>query len=146
MRIEKGHPAGNELNGQTTAGDLGLARMMSKKKDFIGRAMAQRPALVAPDRPSLAGFKPVDPSQRLRAGAHFIPIGAIARAENGEGYMTSVAHSPTLNCWIGLGFLKNGPDRIGQSVRALDPVRSEEVDVEICHPAFVDPKGERLHA
>jgi sarcosine oxidase subunit alpha len=24
MRIEKGHPAGNELNGTTTAADLGL--------------------------------------------------------------------------------------------------------------------------
>src|SRR6185369_421128 len=43
MRIEKGHPAGNELNGQTTASDLGMGRMMSKKKDFIGRAMARRP-------------------------------------------------------------------------------------------------------
>ena len=26
MRIEKGHPAGNELTGQTTARDLGMAR------------------------------------------------------------------------------------------------------------------------
>ena len=43
MRIEKGHPAGNELNGRTTAGDLGLERMMSKKKDFVGRVMARRP-------------------------------------------------------------------------------------------------------
>jgi sarcosine oxidase subunit alpha len=146
MRIEKGHPAGNELNGQTTAGDLGLARMVSKKKDFIGRVMAQRPALVAPDRPTLVGFKPVGRPKRLRAGAHFIEVGAVARAENDEGYMTSVAHSPTFNSWIGLGFLKNGPSRVGESVRAVDPVRDEEVEVEVCHPAFVDPTGERLHA
>ena len=33
MRIEKGHVAGNEINGQTTAHDLNLARMLSKKKD-----------------------------------------------------------------------------------------------------------------
>jgi len=146
MRIEKGHPAGNELNGQTTAGDLGLARMVSKKKDFIGCVMAQRPALVAPDRPTLVGFKPVGRPKRLRAGAHFIAVGAVARAENDEGYMTSVAHSPTFNSWIGLGFLKNGPSRVGESVRAVDPVRDEEVEVEVCHPAFVDPTGERLHA
>ena len=37
MRIEKGHVAGNEINGQTTARDLGLGRMMSTKKDYIGR-------------------------------------------------------------------------------------------------------------
>jgi methylglutamate dehydrogenase subunit C len=40
MRIEKGHVAGSELNGTTTAYDLGLGRMMSKKKDYIGRVMA----------------------------------------------------------------------------------------------------------
>ncbi len=37
MRIEKGHVAGNEIDGRTTADDLGLGRMMSTKKDFIGR-------------------------------------------------------------------------------------------------------------
>ncbi|HEY0290895.1 MAG TPA: sarcosine oxidase subunit alpha family protein, partial [Hansschlegelia sp.] len=37
MRIEKGHAAGPELNGATTGADLGMGRMMSKKKDFIGR-------------------------------------------------------------------------------------------------------------
>ena len=31
MRVEKGHAAGNELNGTTTAADLGLGRMVSKK-------------------------------------------------------------------------------------------------------------------
>ncbi|TIW76104.1 MAG: hypothetical protein E5V52_19175, partial [Mesorhizobium sp.] len=50
MRIEKGHVAGPELNGTTTAGDLGLGKMMSTKKDFIGRVMAGREALTAPNR------------------------------------------------------------------------------------------------
>ena len=48
MRIEKGHVAGNELDGRTTADDLGLGRMMSSKKDFVGRVMAARPALLDP--------------------------------------------------------------------------------------------------
>ena len=42
MRIDKGHFAGNEINGQTVARDLGLGKMMSQKKDYIGRSMAQR--------------------------------------------------------------------------------------------------------
>jgi heterotetrameric sarcosine oxidase alpha subunit len=144
MRLEKGHVAGNELNGQTTAGDLGLGRMMSTKKDFIGRAMARRPALLDPDRPMLAGFKPADPAQRLRAGAHFIPLGAPATAEHDEGHMSSVAFSPTLGHWIGLGLIRRGPERFGERVRAVDPVRDGDVEVEICHPVFVDPAGERL--
>ncbi|PZU91288.1 MAG: sarcosine oxidase subunit alpha [Chelatococcus sp.] len=145
MRIEKGHVAGNELSGQTTARDLGLGRMMSAKKDYVGRLMAGRSALVEPDRPSLVGFKPVDPAQRLRAGAHFIGLGRPGTMENDEGYMTSVAYSPLLKHWIGLGLLKNGPARIGERVRAFDPVRNGDIEVEICPPVFVDPEGARLH-
>ena len=144
MRIEKGHVAGGELNGQTTARDLGLGRMMSQKKDYIGRVMAGRPALVEPDRPSLAGFKPVDRKQRLRAGAHFLGVGRPADLGNDEGHMTSVAYSPTLGHWIGLGFIKRGAERIGERVRAYDPVRNGDVDVEICSTAFLDPEGARL--
>ena len=36
MRIEKGHVAGPELDGRTTATDLGLQKLLSSKKDFIG--------------------------------------------------------------------------------------------------------------
>ncbi|MCO5093174.1 sarcosine oxidase subunit alpha family protein [Bosea sp. (in: a-proteobacteria)] len=145
MRIEKGHVAGNELNGQTTARDLGLGRMMSAKKDFIGRLMAGRPALTAKDRPSFVGFRPVDPNARLRAGAHFIGIGKAAVMENDEGYMTSVAYSPHLNHWMGLGLIRGGSARIGERVRAYDPVRNGDIVVEICSPVFVDPEGTRLH-
>ncbi|TDT94444.1 N-methylglutamate dehydrogenase subunit C [Azorhizobium sp. AG788] len=144
MRIEKGHVSGSELNGQTTARDLGLGRMASAKKDYVGRVMAGRPGMVDPNRPTLAGFKPVDRIKRLRAGAHFLPVGAEAKMENDQGYMTSAAFSPTLDHWIGLGLIARGPDRWGERVRAYDPVRGEDIEVEICDPAFVDPKGERL--
>jgi len=145
LRIEKGHAAGNELNGQTTARDLGLGKMMSTKKDYIGRVLSGRPDLVDPDRPALIGFRPVDTSQRLRAGAHFIAPGRSASAEHDEGHMTSVAFSPTLNHWIGLGLLRRGPSRIGERVRAYDPVRGGDTLVEVCAATFVDPEGRRLH-
>jgi heterotetrameric sarcosine oxidase alpha subunit len=145
LRIEKGHVSVSELNGQTTAGDLGLGRMMSTKKDFIGRVLAKRPALIDPDRPTLAGFKPVDPAERLRSGAHFLPLGAKPTAENDEGYMTSVAYSPHVGSWIGLGLLKRGPQRIGDRLRCYDPVRNGDTEVEIVSPVFVDPEGARLH-
>ncbi len=60
--------------------------------------------------------------------------------------MTSVAFSPTLGHWIGLGLVRRGPERWGERVRAVDPVRVGDVEVEICDPVFVDPKGERLRA
>jgi len=144
MRIEKGHVAGNELNGQTTAADLGLGRMMSTKKDFVGRVLSQRPGLVAPDRPALIGLKPVDKAARLRAGAHFLSRGAQARLENDEGYVTSVAFSPVAGTWIGLGLLKNGPKRHGERVRAYDPVRNGDIEVEVVSPVFLDAEGARV--
>jgi methylglutamate dehydrogenase subunit C len=146
MRIEKGHVAGSELNGQTTARDLGLARMMSTKKDFIGRFMAGRPALLDPDRPTLVGVKPLDPACRLRAGAHFLGVGKSATPENDEGHLTSVAYSPMLEHWIGLGLLARGPERYGETVRAFDPIRDGDSLVQICSPVFYDPAGERLRA
>jgi methylglutamate dehydrogenase subunit C len=146
MRIEKGHVSTNEVNGQTTAHDLGAARMLSARKDFIGRVMAARPALKAPDRPAFIGVKPVDRTSVLRAGAHFLPRGAGATAANDQGYMTSVAFSPTLGHWIGLGLLQYGPQRVGERVRACDPVRGGDVEVEVCDPVFVDPERVRLNA
>ncbi len=145
LRIEKGHAAGNELNGQTTAADLGLARMMSTKKDYIGRVLAGRPALIDPNRPALTGFKPADRKQRLRAGAHLFAARAIISPDSDEGHLTSVAFSPALGCWVGLGLLKRGPSRWGEIIRAHDPVRGADVLLEVCSPVFVDPEGARLH-
>ena len=146
MRIEKGHASGSELTGQTTAADLGLGRMAATKKDYIGRVMAGRPGLTDPNRPTLVGFKPVDRRERLRSGAHFVGLGQPGDVEHDEGYMTAVAFSPTLGHWIGLGLLARGPARIGERVRAYDPLRGGDVVVEVCATAFVDPEGERLRA
>jgi sarcosine oxidase subunit alpha len=138
MRIEKGHPAGGELNGQTTARDLGMAKLLSGKKDFIGRAMARRPALLDPRRPTLVGLRPVERAARVRAGAHLLD-----GAED-QGWVSSAAFSPSVGGWIGLGLLAGGLTRVGEVVRAYDPVRGGDERVEVVAPCFVDPAGERL--
>jgi len=145
MRIEKGHAGGAEINGQTTARDLGLSRMMSSKKDFIGRVMAERQGLTTQDRAILVGIKPIDAGDTLTAGAHFIPSRLDAVAVNEQGYLSSVCHSPTLGSDIGLGFLRRGRDRIGERIRAVDLLRKTDVMCEVAYPVFVDVKGERLH-
>ncbi len=144
MRIEKGHVTGAELEGRTTAGDVGMGRMISAGKNCIGNVLSQRPALTADDRPVLMGFIPVDRTLSLDSGAHFLAPGAAAITENDEGWMASVCHSPTLGHAIGLGFITNGRKRIGEIVRAADPLRGKETLVEIVSPHFFDPQGERL--
>ena len=144
MRIEKGHVAGNELTGHTTAFDLGLQRLVAARNEAVGTVLARRPALLEPTRQQLVGLRPVDKQQRLYAGAHFLPQGAAKTAANDAGYVTSVAYSPSLGHWIGLGLLERGPERHGEVLRAVDLLRGNDALVEICDPVFLDPAGERL--
>ena len=144
MRIEKGHVAGNELNGTTTARNLGLARMISPAKDCIGKVLAQRPGLTGEDSPEFIGAIPCDRDAPLAAGAHFVREGAAQTSENDEGWISSVAFSPTLGHYIGLGFLQNGSKRLGDRLLAADPVRGRTTRVEVVSPHFIDPEGERM--
>src|SRR4029077_12667900 len=60
LRIEKGHVTTAELNGNTSAPDLGFQRLLKKQGDFVGRALAERPGLKDPERLQLVGVRPVD--------------------------------------------------------------------------------------
>ena len=146
MRIEKGHVAGNELNGQTTARQMGLGQMVSQKKDSIGLVLSQRQELVRDDDYELVGLKPVDPSISLTAGAHFIAVGADSMAENDEGWVTSVAYSPHLKTFIGLGYIRRGSKRHGDIVRAVNLLGNQDIKVELTSQHFFDAEGARLHA
>jgi sarcosine oxidase subunit alpha len=144
MRVEKGHVAGNELNGQSSALNMGLGKMVSRKKDSIGMVLSQREGMTAPNGYRLVGVKPVDPAQPLTAGAHFLAKGAEAVAANDCGWLTSVVYSPHLGHSIGLGYLKSGDSRKGERMRSVNLLAKTDVEVEIVSPHFFDPEGERL--
>jgi len=145
MRIEKGHVAGGELNGTTTPDDLGLGRMVSRSKDFIGRMMGEREALKAGNRDVLVGLKPVEPNEQLRAGAHLLTRGAVPSLEADQGYVTSVAYSPMLRQWIGLALLKRGRERYGEVVQVYDDLRNARMMAEVAHPCFYDRENVKLN-
>lgn len=144
MRIEKGHAAGNELNGTTTALNLGMGRMVSKAKDSIGSVLSERAGLNAPDALMQVGLKPVDLSDKITAGGHLMAAGGPVDAAHDQGYVTSAAFSPTLGCMIGLGFLKDGGNRIGETMRLVSPLTKLTVNVEVVSAHFVDPEGIRV--
>lgn len=146
MRLEKGHVAGGELNGTTTAADLGLGRMMSSRKDCIGRVLSQRPALTDPERPVLVGIQPVDHWAQLRGGSHLVTLRTDPILENDQGYVTSANFSPMLGQWIGLGLLVRGRRRIGERIRVYDPLRDGDFEADIVDPVFFDSEGIRLRA
>ncbi len=141
MRIEKGHVVGNELNGTTTALNLGMGGMVSVKKDSIGSTLAKRELMIADDVVRLVGIRPVDKSMKLDAGAHFLERGADTTMDNDQGWVTSVAYSPTFGHHIGLGFVIRGHERHGDIIRAWDGVRGKDIEVEIVSPHMYDPEG-----
>lgn len=144
LRIEKGHPAGGELSGRTTAADLGLARLTRKTGAFIGKALMQRPALADPQRPCLIGLIPADRGAALRAGAHLLETNAPTTLAGSLGHVTSAAPSPALGHWIALGLLRDGRQRLGSMVRLVDPLRGSDIMARVVDPVFVDPEGGRL--
>ena len=146
MRVEKGHVAGNELNGQSSALNMGLGKMVSRKKDAIGVVLASREGMTDPDGYRLVGVRPVDPAQGLTAGSHLLAIGADPVIANDGGWLTSKVHSPHLGHDIALAYLRGGDRRIGTRMRAVNLLAKPMTDteVEIVSPHFIDPEGERL--
>jgi sarcosine oxidase subunit alpha len=144
LRIEKGHITHSEIHGRVTAFDVGMARMISNKKDCMGKVLAGREGLVDPNRARLVGLRPVGADAHLTAGAHIFAAGAAHVHAHDEGYVTSVAFSPELDTMIGLGFVHNGPERTGERMTVRDHMRDLTVEVEICDPVFVDPEGGRV--
>lgn len=145
MRIEKGHVVGAELDGRTTPSDLNMDRLVSRKKDFIGRQLLRRPGLTDPQRPRLVGLVPLDGRSRIRAGAQLVAEPAAPPPVPMLGHVTSACFSPTLNHPIALALVRGGLESKGQVLHAAFPLRNENVAVRVVEPVFVDPEGRRLH-
>ncbi len=146
MRIEKGHVAGPEIDGRTTADDLGLGMMMSKKKEFIGKRLAYRECLTSPDRKKFVGFVPVDEKTPLLAGSQIIADTSQAPPVEMIGHVTSTGYCVEHAHPIGLGLIKGGLDAWkDKTVYMSYPLRDVLVPMKVVSPVFVDPEGERLH-
>ena len=144
LRIEKGHVTGAELDGRVTIEDAGLGRMASNKKSYIGSALRKRPDLARANRPKLVGIFPCDRREIFNAGALLCAADQLEGL--GEGWISSVTHSPELGHWIGLGFISGGQESWqNKAVVAADPIRKGNTAVEIVSPHMVDPDGERMH-
>ncbi|HVH83975.1 MAG TPA: glycine cleavage T C-terminal barrel domain-containing protein, partial [Steroidobacteraceae bacterium] len=140
---EKGHVTTAELNGNTSADDLGFQRMLKKSGDFVGRSLAARPGLTAADRLQLVGVRPVDRGRRLRNGMHLLaPEGRSASL----GYITSSTPSVELEGWVGLALLAAGRQRIGTRLVGTSPIHAETTELEIVSPHMLDPENTRVRA
>ncbi|PTE09232.1 sarcosine oxidase subunit alpha [Mesorhizobium helmanticense] len=144
MRIEKGHVTGAEIDGRTTARDLHLDWMLSKKKPFIGSAMMDREGLIAPDRLELVGLIALD-NRPLNGGAHVVEVLDEANPHDSIGHITACCYSPALGKHIALALIKGGKARHGSRAFVSDPLRNRFGPIEIVSNHFYDSDGSRMH-
>ena len=94
LRVEKGYLTSAELNGQTTPYDVLLDRMLRAPTNPVGKALLDRPAFQAADRPILVGLAACEAQGKFFAGAQ------LTRNETDAGslgYVTSSVFSPALS-------------------------------------------------
>ena len=141
LRIEKGHVTGAEIDGRTTARDLHLDWMLSKKKPFVGSMTMDREGLVASDRMALVGIVSLD-NRPLAGGAHIVEQLDETAPSGSIGHISSACYSPALGKYIALALVKGGTSRHGTRAFVSDPLRKRFGPVEIVSHHFFDPDGE----
>ena len=147
LRIEKGHVTGGELDGRVSMDDVGLGKMVSTKKDFVGKAMSGRTAFTDPDRVKMIGLVATQADERIIGG------GIVFDSKDGPfdhttmlGYVTSVAaFSPLKDRSIALAFIKNAADYHGKTLYVVSHVHNRAIiEVTAESPHFYDPKNEKV--
>ena len=144
MRAEKGFiMIGDETDGTVIPQDLNLDWAISKKKDdYLGKRGQERSYLADPNRWKLVGLETLDGSV-IPDGAYAVAPGNNPNGQrNTEGRVTSTYYSPTLKRGIAMGMVKNGPQRIGETVE-FPKVGGTSVVAKICDPVFFDKDGEK---
>lgn len=145
LRIEKGHVAGSEINGRTSLDDLGFGRMESTKKSHIGKVLSRREALLEPERLQFVGLKVIDPKAVIKGGSLLFEPGKQPKG-HGLGFLTAVAFSPAMKCYIALGLLAGGRAREGNTMNVVDAIDNTSIPVQVSSPHFYDPQGEKARA
>ncbi|MEQ9811310.1 MAG: aminomethyltransferase family protein, partial [Azospirillaceae bacterium] len=144
LRAEKGFIiVGQETDGTQTPADLGLARMVSAKKDFIGRRSLARSDCRRPDRRQLVGLLPEDGGRHIPEGAQLVERGMAGRPPPVPmlGFVTSSYWSAALGRHFCLALVAGGQARHGEVIEAA--LGDGAVPVRITDPVFVDREGAR---
>ncbi len=146
LRIEKGFLTHAEIDGRTTAWDLGLEAMIAGK-DCIGRTASRREGLRGPARAQLVGLRGCGPDDVVAAGGLLIAEGDAFQAATVAGHVTSACTSACASAatggWIGLALLQDGRARHGERLRLVDRMRGSESTCEVGEPGVYDPEGLR---
>ncbi|HZT49892.1 MAG TPA: aminomethyltransferase family protein, partial [Hyphomicrobiaceae bacterium] len=145
LRAEKGYIiVGQETDGTVTPDDVGLGGLISRSKgDFVGRRSLARPDLTAPGRKQLVGLLTYASQEVLDEGAQIVDDPEAPAPRRALGHVTSSYWSTNCGRSITLALLEGGRSLIGRRLYVTTP--SGFTSVQVSRPAFLDPKGERMH-
>ena len=104
---------------------------------------AERSALVANGRKHLVGVQSLD-GKPIPKGAQIIAEKSNGEPTKSSGHVTSTCFSPHVEKEIGLALIADGRQIQGKTMYASSPLTGREVPVEVVHPIFIDPQGERV--
>jgi sarcosine oxidase subunit alpha len=144
LRVEKGHVViGAEIDGRTTAADLGMGRLVNPDKWCIGKPLLFRAALNEPDRWQLVGLT-AKHGAPIPRGAKIVADPDHALPNPMLGHVTSWCTSPHVGASIALALVAGGRARHGNALWAVSPLTGARAEVIVGPPVFVDPEGMRL--
>ncbi len=141
LRVEKGFLSmGHEVDGTVDPFDLGMAWVMSTRKDdFVGKRAVTLKRASTVSRQELVGLNVLESDSLLEEGA---PIVSDDSTPKVEGHVTAAVWSVAKQQNIALALLAEGRNRMGTIVTIKTP--AQVVNAEVCEPCFYDPKGHRL--
>ena len=144
LRVEKGHVVvGAEIDGRTTAADLGMEKLVNPDKWCVGKPLLGRAALNVPDRWQLVGLTAQRGAQIPRGGKLVANPDRVAPNPM-LGHVTSWCASPHVGGSIALALLAGGRSRHGESFWVVSPLANARAQVTVGPSCFIDPAGERL--
>jgi sarcosine oxidase subunit alpha len=143
LRAEKGYVIiGQDSDGSLTPLDLGMSRVVAKKKDYLGKRSLSRSDTARAGRKQLVGLLTQVPEEVLPEGAQVVADSRISVPMPMLGHVTSSYFSARLGRSIALAVVKSGQSRIGETVY-VPRLDGRVVKATIANSVFYDPEGSR---
>ena len=145
LRAEKGYIiVGQDTDGSVTPMDANMNWALAKNKSFsyIGQRSFQLPSLQAENRKQLVGIHTEDPHFVLPEGSHLI-----GNSGQSIGHIASSYYSPNCQRSIALALVKDGLNRMGESIQAhlIQPkYHNRKVACKIVNSVHYDPQGGKV--
>ena len=143
LRAEKGYViVGQDTDGSATPVDIGVGRMVSRRKDFLGKRSLAMEDLLREDRKQLVGLLIEDDQEVLPEGGQIVDDTSAPAPIPMLGHVTSSYYSVNLGRSIALGIVKGGRAREGDLVY-VPLANGRSIAARVASPSFYDPKGDR---